>query len=192
VRAGFADPVFDSQRVFRTVLDAMSEPGRVLAVEPPPAAGPLHPATVAIALALLDLETPLWLDAAARTPETVAHLRFHCGCPIVDEPARARFAIIADPGRMPDIGVFDPGSDEYPDRSATLIVQAGTLAAGSGKRLSGPGIAREEARLEVTGLPARFWDQLRTNRGRFPRGIDVVLTAGAALIALPRTTRVEG
>jgi len=192
VRAGFADPVFDSQRVFRRVLDAMSEPGRVITVEaPPPGPVPLQPATVAIALALLDLETPLWLDGASRTPETVAYLRFHCGCPIVDEPGRAGFAIIADPDQMPQLDAFDAGTDEDPDRSATVIVQAGTLGAGRGTRLSGPGIA-QDAWLDAAGLPARFWEGLRTNHGRFPRGVDVVLTAGASLAALPRTTRVGG
>jgi alpha-D-ribose 1-methylphosphonate 5-triphosphate synthase subunit PhnH len=191
VRAGFADPVFESQRVFRGVLDAMAEPGRVVSLETPPLApGRLHPATVAIALALLDFETPVWLDGAAEAAEAVAYLRFHCGCPIVDDPARARFAIIADPEEMPEIGAFDAGTDEYPDRSATLIVQAGRLMAGTGRRLTGPGIATE-ARLAVHGLPARFWEALRGNHGRFPRGVDVVLTAGASLAALPRTTWVQ-
>ncbi len=191
MRAGFADPVFDSQRVFRGVLDAMAGPGRVVTVEaPPPAPAPLHPATVAIALALLDFETPLWLDGPSRTPEAMAHLRFHCGCPIVDEPARARFVIIADPGLMPAIATFDAGTDEYPDRSATVIVQTLTLGAGSGRRLAGPGIATE-AQLDVAGLPARFWDEVRTNHSRFPRGVDVLLTAGSSLAALPRTTWVE-
>lgn len=192
MRAGFADPVFESQRVFRGVLDAMAEPGRVITLEAPPSAPSLlHPATVAIALALLDFETPAWLDAAAGTAEVVAHLRFHCGCPIVDDPARARFAIVADPGAMPEIAAFDAGSDEYPDRSATLIVQAGTLRAGRGLRLSGPGIATD-ARLEASRLPTRFWEALRGNHARFPRGVDVLLTAGPSLAALPRTTRIEG
>ena len=192
MRAGFVDPVFESQRVFRGVLAAMSEPGRVIRLEAPPVApGPLHPATVAIALALVDLETPIWLDDAAATAETVAHLRFHCGCPIVDEPARARFAVIADPDRMPEIGAFDAGTDEYPDRSATLIVQTRDLIAGSGRRLSGPGIATE-ARLSAQALPPRFWEAMRANHARFPRGIDVLLTAGVSLVALPRTTWVEG
>jgi alpha-D-ribose 1-methylphosphonate 5-triphosphate synthase subunit PhnH len=192
VRAGFADPVFESQRVFRGVLDAMAEPGRVITLQAPPSSpGLLHSATVAIALALLDFETPVWLDGAAETAETVAHLRFHCGCPIVDEPARARFAIIANPGEMPEIGGFDAGTDEYPDRSATLIVQTGGLVARSGLRLSGPGIATE-ARLQVNGLPSRFWEALRGNHARFPRGVDVLLTAGPSLVALPRTTWVEG
>lgn len=191
MRAGFVDPVFDSQRVFRGVLDAMAGPGRVITIEAAPSApSPIHPATVAVALVLLDFETPLWLDAAAGTAEVVAHLRFHCGCPIVDDPARARFAIVADPGAMPEIGAFNAGSDEYPDRSATLIVQTGTLRAGRGLRLSGPGIATE-ARLEAGRLPARFWEALRGNHARFPRGVDVLLTAGASLAALPRTTWME-
>jgi alpha-D-ribose 1-methylphosphonate 5-triphosphate synthase subunit PhnH len=191
VRAGFADPVFDSQRVFRGVLDAMAEPGRVITLETAPSTPPvLHPATVAVALALVDFETPVWLDAAAGTADAVAHLRFHCGCPIVGDPARARFAIVADPDGMPELGAFDAGSEEYPDRSATLIVQAGSLRTGHGLRLSGPGIA-SEARLDASPLPAQFWMGLRANHARFPRGVDVLLTAGASLAALPRTTRVE-
>jgi alpha-D-ribose 1-methylphosphonate 5-triphosphate synthase subunit PhnH len=192
VRPGLADPVLDSQRIFRAVLDAMSHPGRPVAVDqPPPAPAPLHTATTAVCLALVDFETPLWLDPAARTAETIAHLRFHCGCPIVDEPERGRFVVVADPARMPGLERFDPGSDEYPDRSATVIVQARTLTAGGGKRLKGPGI-ETETWLDADGLPARFWEQLRDNHERFPRGVDVLLTAGAALVAVPRSTRVEG
>jgi alpha-D-ribose 1-methylphosphonate 5-triphosphate synthase subunit PhnH len=191
VLAGLGDPVLDSQRIFRALLDATAHPGRLLALEQtPPPPRPLHPATAAVCLTLLDLETPLWLDAAARTAEVMAYLRFHCGCPIVDEPALARFAVVADAARMPALEVFDPGTDEYPDRSATVIVQARTLTSGGGRRLTGPGI-ETEARLDADGLPARLWEDLRWNHGRFPRGIDVLLTAGATLAALPRTTRAE-
>lgn len=196
MRPGLADPVLDSQRIFRSVLEAMSHPGRIvsLAAESSRGAstgGSLQPATLAICLALVDLETPLWVDAPGRTPEVTEHLRFHCGCPIVDEPERARFAVVVDPEAMPDLDRFDPGTDEYPDRSATIIVQARRLAPGAGRRLTGPGVASEH-RLEADGLPARFWASLRANHDRFPRGVDVLLTAGPALAALPRTTRVEG
>jgi alpha-D-ribose 1-methylphosphonate 5-triphosphate synthase subunit PhnH len=184
--------VLDSQRIFRGVLDAMSHPGRVVSLGLEGAAvGPLHAATVAICLALVDFETPLWLDPAGRTPAVTAHLRFHCGCPLVDDPARARFAVVARPAAMPDLDGFDPGTDEYPDRSATIIVQAQGLTAGAGPRLTGPGIA-VDARLSADGLPARFWEGLRANHDQFPRGVDVLLTAGAQVAALPRTTRVEG
>jgi len=192
VRAGLADPVLDSQRIFRAVLEAMSHPGRVVSIGlEGTRLDPLHPAALAICLALVDFETPLWLDAAGRTEEVSAHLRFHCGCPLVDDPARARFAVVAAPAAMPDLDRFDPGTDEYPDRSATVIVQARTLAAGAGRRLTGPGIAAD-GWLDADGLPARFWEGLRANHGRFPRGVDVLLTAGTSVVALPRTTRVEG
>lgn len=192
MRPGLADPVLDSQRIFRGVLDAMSHPGRIVALAVDDATpGVLHPATEAVCLALVDFETPLWLDAAGRTADVMAHLRFHCGCPIVDEPAHARFAVVADPMRMPELDQLDPGTDEYPDRSATVIVQVDTLSGGAGRRLTGPGI-ESEARLDAPGLPERFWEGLRANHGRFPRGVDVLLTAGSRLAALPRTTRVEG
>jgi alpha-D-ribose 1-methylphosphonate 5-triphosphate synthase subunit PhnH len=192
VRPGLADPVLDSQRIFRGVLDAMSHPGRIVApAVADAAAGPLHPATEAVCLALVDFETPLWLDAAGRSADVIAHLRFHCGCPIVDEPAHARFAVVVDPARMPELERFDPGTDEYPDRSATVIVQVGALSGGAGRRLTGPGI-QSEVRLDAPGLPEHFWASLRANHDRFPRGVDVLLTAGGRLAALPRTTRVEG
>ncbi|HKW94142.1 MAG TPA: phosphonate C-P lyase system protein PhnH [Methylomirabilota bacterium] len=194
--AGLRDPVLDGQRIFRTLLEATAHPGRILAVDGPlpdeelPPRWPLHAATTAVCLTLLDFETPLWLDPAARTPEVTAYLRFHCSCPIVDDQTAARFAVVAHAPGVPGLGTFDPGTEEYPDRSATVIVQARTLSA-AGRRLTGPGI-ESVAYLEAEGLPARFWEDLQINHARFPRGVDVLLTAGRAVAALPRTTRVEG
>ena len=192
VGVGFADPVLDSQRVFRAVLDAIAHPGRVVTLsdpETPPA--PLGRAAAGVCLTLLDFETPLWLDPAAATAQARDYLRFHCGVPLAAEPGDARFALIADPTGMPALSVFDGGTDERPDRSATLIVQVGGLVPRQGRRLSGPGIDGE-ARLEIDGPGREFWDAVRANGARFPRGVDLLLCAGDRLAALPRTTRVEG
>jgi alpha-D-ribose 1-methylphosphonate 5-triphosphate synthase subunit PhnH len=190
VPAGFADPVLDAQRAFRAVLDAMAHPGRVATLAPLDAPAPLGPAIAAVCLTLLDLDTPVWLDPAAATAGVVAYLRFHCGAPIVDAPAAARFAVITDTAAMPRLDTFEAGTDERPDLSATLVIQVAALAAGRGARLTGPGIERE-TRLEVSGAPA-LWPGLRANAARFPRGVDVVLCSGPRLAAVPRTTRVEG
>ncbi len=190
--AGFADPTLDTQRISRVVLEAMSCPGRILDV--PELAGapePLDPAATAVCLALLDLETALWLDAPAATPEVLGHLRFYCGCPIVDAPAAARFALITDPSAMPPLDGFDAGSDEFHDRSATLIVQVPRLRSGVGRRITGPGV-ESETFLEVGGLPARFWADWNQNHARSPRGVDMILSVGAQIAGLPRTARVEG
>jgi alpha-D-ribose 1-methylphosphonate 5-triphosphate synthase subunit PhnH len=191
VRRGLADPVTDGQAIFRAVLEAMARPGRVVEVpataEVPP---PLDPAAAAVCLALVDLETPLWLDGPARTAEVLEYVRFHCGAPVVDAPGAARFALVVDASSAPPLAAFAQGTDEEPERSATVILQVAELAAGQGSRLAGPGIAGE-ARLRVEGLTAAVWSQLRDNHAAFPRGIDLVLVAGSRLAALPRTTRVE-
>lgn len=188
--AGLTDPTLDSQRIFRSLLEAMAHPGRIVdvAVELQ-APSPLHPAAAAACLTMLDFDTPLWLDEAAARPDAVEWLRFHSGAPIVSRPQAARFALIADPQGMPD--TFDSGTAEYPERSATLIVQVQSLLGGTGRRLRGPGIA-DEARLEVAGLPDAFWTWMAANHALFPCGVDVVLSAGRVIAALPRTTEVEG
>jgi alpha-D-ribose 1-methylphosphonate 5-triphosphate synthase subunit PhnH len=186
---GFAEPVLDSQRTFRAVLEAMARPGTVCRLDRIPAAPePLAPAAAAICLALVDLDTPLWLDAAAAP--AAAYLRFHCGCPIPEEPESAVFALLADAGHLPSLERFAAGDADYPDRSATLILQVAGLTAGEGRRLSGPGIDGA-ARLAIAGLDDAFWPAWTANRARFPLGFDVVLAAGERLAALPRTTLVE-
>ncbi len=189
---GFADTVHDSQRAFRALLEAISRPGTIVrvdaAVAPPP---PLSRAAAAALLTLVDFETPLWLDAAAQTPAILAWTRFHCGAPIVAEPERARFALVTAPLTMPALDAFALGDDAYPDRSATLIVEVADLRAGGGFRLTGPGI-EQDARLAVDGLPPGFAAAWRANRAIFPCGVDLFLTAGDRVAALPRTTVLEG
>lgn len=187
IEPGFVDPVLDAQSVFRRVLAAMAQPGTIgdidVALEPP---APLNAGTTAICLALADFDTPVWLDPAAAP--AADFLRFHCGCPITENQADARFAVIA--GDLPALQPFAQGSDEYPDTSTTLLFQAGGLAADGDWRLSGPGI-RDEARVGIDGLPTDFAIAWRRNNGLFPRGVDLVITAGGRLCCLPRTTIVR-
>ena len=186
---GFADPVGAAQATFRAVLTAMSEPGRLvgldLAFEPP---RPLGIAAAAVALSLLDGDTPLWCDPASRA--AASSLRFHTGAPLVEAPEHARFALISDAGALPSLAAFDAGSDEYPDRSASLIVAVAAFGAGETLVLRGPGIPDTRA-LAVAGLPAGFRSEWRANHARFPRGIDVILTAGTQLACLPRSVQIE-
>ena len=187
---GLDDPVRGSQSAFRAVLDAMAHPGRIITLPgllggAPPAA--LGAAAAAIALTLCDIDTPVWLDEVASS--AAGYLAFHCGAPLAAKPDEARFVIIADVAALPSLDRFAVGSDEYPERSATLVVEVANLSDESGAALRGPGI-RGEARLGVTGLPARFWEERAALAELFPRGIDVVFTCGSRLAALPRPTQV--
>ena len=189
VGPGFASPALDSQRVFRGTLDALAHPGRIIRVDAGAVDSPaLHPAAAAIALALLDQDTGLWLSPSFRGA-TADYLRFHTGCGIVSDAAQADFALVHW-REMPAIDTFAAGSEEYPDRSATLIVQVQELSAEGGWRLSGPGI-EETTRLGVRGLGPAFVSQWQAQRRNFPRGVDVFLACGSLLCGLPRTVKIE-
>jgi alpha-D-ribose 1-methylphosphonate 5-triphosphate synthase subunit PhnH len=54
--------------------------------------------------------------------------------------------------------------------------------------LRGPGIDGT-AVLQAAIQPADLFQRLEINRTLFPRGIDVVLVADDAIVAIPRTTR---
>lgn len=187
--AGLADTVFDSQRIFRATLRAFANPGAPLtlacAIEPP---AQLMTASAAFLLSTLDFETPLWLQQSPG--EVDDYLRFHCGAPIVREAASSRFALITDAAAMPDLSAFDAGSAEYPDRSATLVVQVPRFHGGRRVRLSGPGIP-EPVHIEPAGLRPDFWGQWRRNTAAFPCGVDVLFVCGAQIAGMPRTTRAE-
>lgn len=189
LRPGFSDPVLESQRAFRVVLDAMARPGRLGTVpgglQPPM---PLMTGTAAVCLTLADHDTPVWLAPELKSPETLAFLRFHCGCPIVADPAEAAFAVAAGPG-LPPLDRFAPGDDAWPETSTTVIVQVGGLAADGPLSLAGPGIETTH-RLGLHGLRAGVWDEWAANRSLFPCGVDLILVAGGQIAALPRTTAV--
>lgn len=192
--AGFKDATLDSQRAFRVALEALSRPGRAVTMPdllPDGAPAPLMPATAALALALFDYETPVWLDAAADTAAVRDWLRFHCGCPLVTDRAQARFALLAGaPGTPGAMAGFDTGTDAYPDRSATLIWQVDSLSEGQPHRLSGPGITQEET-LKINSLYAGFESDWQKNAKLFPRGLDLFLVAGDRLAGLPRTVAIS-
>lgn len=192
LRGGFADPVLDSQSVFRGVLASLSRPGSVAELATCIAApAPLAAATGAIALAIADDTTPIFLDLPLATGTVSAWIAFHTGAPIVADPQKAAIAFIANPLEMPPFRAFPLGSAEYPDRSATLILQVEGLGGGPALVLAGPGIDGE-ARIAPRGLPADFVARMRANRALFPRGVDLFLVAGRHIAGLPRSTRVAG
>lgn len=191
--AGFSNEAFGSQAVFRAVLQALSHPGRTVAVEhdaQAPAVG--HAATAAVLLALLDGDCTLWLSPKLAASDAGAWLRFHTGCTVVADAAQARFVWVAQGDALPALNRLALGTDIYPDQSVTCVVDvsraATTVDASDAWHLRGPGI-QEVAALQVDGLPDDFEAQWAANHGVFPRGVDLLLATADHIVGLPRTTR---
>jgi alpha-D-ribose 1-methylphosphonate 5-triphosphate synthase subunit PhnH len=188
--AGFADKVLSAQSTFRSVMDAMARPGsvqRVGASVGAPAA--MMRGTAAIAQTLFDHDTPLWLDPLmSATSDVTKWLKFHTSAPVIEDSSICSFALIGDAGSLSGLDRFAFGSNEYPDRSTTLILQAESLTQGSVLELRGPGIDGV-AVLRAAIQPMDLFVRLEINQTLFPRGIDVVLVHDDAMVAIPRTTR---
>ena len=81
---------------------------------------------------------------------------------------------------------FAQGTDLYPDRSCTVILEVRSLQGGPIVCARGPGV-ESEIRLAISGLPEWFWESWQTNHETFPLGVDVLFSSGNRLVALPRS-----
>ncbi|NML30199.1 phosphonate C-P lyase system protein PhnH [Paraburkholderia antibiotica] len=191
---GFADPVHDTQAVFRTLLDALARPGthgaigEVVPMLPELRHARAEPAAFAALLTLCDYTTPVWLAQ----PDTAlaSALRFHTGAPLVDKTEQAAFAYIHDAATLPALESFASGSAESPEQAATLLIRVDALSGGEPVTLSGPGILDTET-ISPLGLPAQFWRDRATLVPLFPCGVDCYLVCGTSVIGLPRTTHAK-
>lgn len=186
-----ADPVFVSQSVFRATMDALAQPGtrRPLVGDAVPPA-PMTAELAALALMLCDHDAPVWLAGTLSSSEAVRDwLAFHTGAPIAAEPQLASFALATNAEDLPSFDRFNQGTDEYPDRSTTIILAVPSFEGGTAMTLRGPGIESETV-IAPSGLPADFIAQRARNRERFPCGVDLLLVAPGEVLGLPRTTRI--
>ena len=179
---GFADAPVQSAHAFRAALEVLSRPGVIsaLAGATPPA--PLSVAAGVLVLTLCDGTTPVHLAGSHDCAAVRDWIIFHCGAPLVAAET-AVFAIGTWDALQP-VTRFAIGQPDYPDRSATLIVELSALTA-TGARLTGPGI-KDAAHLSLPETAA-FID----NRAQFPLGFDCFFTAGDKAAGLPRSTVVE-
>jgi alpha-D-ribose 1-methylphosphonate 5-triphosphate synthase subunit PhnH len=179
---GFGDAPVQSARAFRQILEAMARPGaiREVAGAAPPA--PLSVAAGTVLLTLVDPTTKLHLAGAADCADVRDWVAFHLGAPLA-AAEDADFALGTWEALQP-VTRFRIGQPDYPDRSATLIVEVDRLV-NHGPALAGPGIEL------VTWLNLPETAAFRANRALFPLGFDTILTAGNRLAGLPRSTRVE-
>ena len=182
LEGGFAEAPIDAAHAFRSAMTAMARPGSIHSISGAVAPAPVSEAAATLLLTLCDPETPVYLAGAHDTAEVRGWITFHTGAPLVPA-ADAMFAL----GAWAALGRLDPyrvGTSEYPDRSATLIVEMPELTA-SGATLRGPGI-KDTASLSLPEVTA-----FARNAGLYPLGCDFFFTCGRSVAALPRSTKVS-
>lgn len=178
---GFSDAPIDAAHAFRAAMTVMACPGKIRTLTGAQAPKPLSEAAATLLLTLCDPETGVYLAGEADTDDVRQWLTFHTGAPLVGA-AQADFAVGTWTDLQP-INAYRIGTSEYPDRSATLIVECAELLQ-SGAVLSGPGI-KDTAQLKLPDIPA-----LQANSTLYPLGLDFFFTSGTQVAALPRSTQI--
>ncbi len=178
---GFADPAVAAAHGFRAAMDVMARPGERREITGGIAPEGLSPAAASLILTLCDPETGVYLAADVDSDALRGWITFHTGAPLVSAD-KADFAVGGWAALMP-IDQYRIGTTEYPDRSATLVVELTEFAAPNAT-LTGPGI-KDTARMYLPDLAL-----LQRNSMLYPLGVDLFFTSGSEVAALPRSTQI--
>src|SRR5262245_23663581 len=199
VRETVYDEVFHAQRHFRSLLDSMSRPGKINALDPVDLSPPPHlnRASVLVAFALLNVDVSFHLLSMSDGDETY-----------LTTNTRARVAPIEAATFVFTNGENTPGALEgincgtltYPDTAATIVIQVEALSpepltGGLKLTLEGPGI-ETSACVYVRRLTPDLLLALQARNAEFPLGIDSVLTCDdergvPQVVGIPRTAKVS-
>jgi alpha-D-ribose 1-methylphosphonate 5-triphosphate synthase subunit PhnH len=198
--------VHDTQAIYRVLLHAMSRPGLICelgnAVNGIDLPIGTSKAAAAIALTLLDGEVAFAVQMQGHEgwAETMQRLTY---CKLVDVAA-ADYVFVDGIEELSFINQvqsqFIIGTLSSPEKSATVFIRVNNLLdnnslsqdQGCSLKLTGPGI-QTEAICFVDGLSLAWIESRASLVEEYPLGVDLILyTENGKVIAIPRTTIVEG
>ncbi len=178
---GFSNPPVAAAQAFRAAMNAMARPGKVQEITGAAPPEGISVAAGSLLLTLCDPETGVYLAPDVDSEALRGWLAFHTGAPIVSAE-QAGFALGCWQELQP-LSRFRIGTAEYPDRSATLIVEMRSLNVPNAG-LNGPGI-KSTASMQLPEIAA-----FQANAALYPLGLDFFFSSGSQIAALPRSTQV--
>jgi len=179
------DEVFDSQKVYRLILTAISNPLRAVNIRE--FADKLYgdyPELLAVAMSLLDNEVSFFAFNNNELSEEIVSLTLARR----DAVEEADYIFVTDPSKLPyAIENAKCGTLRDPHRSATLIVR-NTENRFCRLRLRGAGI-KEETEFETTDHIKLALETRDRQFYEYPQGIDFIFVSeNGELLSVPRLT----
>jgi alpha-D-ribose 1-methylphosphonate 5-triphosphate synthase subunit PhnH len=190
------DMVHGAQEVFRILLEALANPGRVLSLCHLEDQFTGQGRFLAPALTLLDQETGFFWDGDSATGEEI---RFLTGAPQVELEV-ADFVFLSAPLKsgmgaevVSILSRIKQGTHLDPHNSALLFIQTPVEAEGKTVKqslfLRGPGIPPEGRQVEVSPVEAMWCSARDKQNFEYPCGVELVfLRDDGSVMALTRKT----
>jgi len=179
-----------TQKTFRTLLQAMSHPGRVYSLS-----RELESGLILVLQALLDHEVAFAISGHQK--EALEYKIIQATGSRPEALGRADFIIIPSGDSDGAILHAKRGSLEYPDTGATVIYIVkflNDMDKDNGKPIAllrGPGI-KDEIAISMHGLGKNELSHIKEINSEFPLGIDCIFIDGAnRIMCIPRSTRIE-
>lgn len=197
---GRFDWVFDTQKIFRCLMEGLAFPGKViqmpeLSLSPPE---PRMKYVMGALLTLLDREVSfcVWGPDAEETKKACRYIRVNTGS-LEKFREEADYVLFLGPSEG-KIRQVNPGELEAPHRGAMVFYLIKALSegvvsrenAGVTFRLNGPGV-KGERHITVEGIEPTEVDLWIENRQEYPFGVDIYLiTPDGCLCGLPRSSKI--
>lgn len=201
------DIICDSQKIFRTLLDAFAHPGEVVKISDLKIVPPIgiSKASAGVLFTLLDFEVGFAVSTSNKKQKEKIEEYF-----IINTGSRLKNLESADfilaLGELPQLERIKKGSLEYPDQGATIVYSVEEVneprpcMQGRGESLSGaesvsltltgPGI-KGKRNLALKGLKKQELIKIMEVNKEFPLGTDFVFTDREdKFFALPRSTKI--
>ncbi|OAT85468.1 phosphonate C-P lyase system protein PhnH [Desulfotomaculum copahuensis] len=188
------DRVFDTQRIFRLLLDVMARPGKIcrlpaLKLQPP---AELNLFAAGIALTLLDSETSFAVLPENASVQTYLHMNTGAR---LEDASRAAFVLFNGREDRPELAGVERGHLLAPEKGATLVAAVTALSGSGGGEmeiaLRGPGVGGTST-IAVSGLHQDNLKRIIHLNREFPLGVDLILAdCGGSLAAVPRSSTIR-
>lgn len=188
--------VFDSQKIFRKILDSMARPGKInnlidLQISPPQQ---LNRSSALIGFALLNSDVSFF--SVNNSNEVNEYLKVNTSSIPSTSVEDADFVFISGKSMSEIIGNIKKGELEFPEDSATLIIDVDKIEKSPIDQsceliLKGPGVKSEEI-LYIKGITDEIFQEIKNANSEYPLGIDVILSdVDGNIICIPRTNNLS-
>ncbi len=195
IRETTYDHVFESQEIFREILNAMANPGTIKLIEASITVPEnIHKSSAIIGFVLLNSDVSFCLSPYSK--ELEAYLISNTSS--ASKPAQDADFIFSN-GHADSVEVIKTakiGHSEYPEDSASLILDVEKISEKAFDNcttliLRGPGI-KTKRELHVTGLSQEVLECINEENIEFPLGVDVYLSdKGQNIVCIPRSVKYQ-
>ena len=183
-----------NQKNYRSLLQAMSRPGRVFRLD---ALGAVSSFAAAMAIGECLLDPEVSLCVIGNGGVTLQAVLVGATQVRTESLKTADFIFVCGVRSQGGVRLAKRGRLEFPEEGATLVYCMDSLPAGASDRfrvrLTGPGITGQGGIApEMRGVPVEEFQELMAVNTDYPLGVDAFFVRpNGELMALPRSTRIQ-